>query len=410
MTAAAALQAEVGSPDARVGNNFPNTDSRAVSRIRTELLTTFVEQMNLARIPYCLLSGFQDYPEVMASDVDFMIRPDDAERIAPLVAEVARRCGAQLVQAIRHETGARYFVLAKQSGRVVAYLHPDCSADYRRRGRLWLAAEQVIENRQRYKSFFVPAIADEFAYYLTKKILKQTIASEQLQRLGALFVSRPDECRTRMRRFWPERTVAAIEQALSRQAVWWMQFHLPALLSELCASVPIESAGQRMMQQVREWQRRLERLMNPTGLIIAVRGGSEQQREQLASALEHNLRPAFRRTLIVPGTDFGGSLSQAVSIWMARVRSTLVIRTTEDAEAGWLVRDEICYVFAEGAVHRDITNRLVYLDEMGPMQQHVEFATRVSLEWLAARLRKRMKFASPADEAFAKAGNAKGES
>ena len=72
--------------------------------------------MNAAQIPYCLLNGFQDYPEVIASDVDFMVHPSDAERIAPLLLEVAGRCGALLVQAIRHETGAWYFVLAKQVG------------------------------------------------------------------------------------------------------------------------------------------------------------------------------------------------------------------------------------------------------------------------------------------------------
>ena len=90
-----------------------------------------------------------------------------------MLLEVARRCGALLVQAIQHETGAWYFVLAQQVNGEVAYLHPDCSTDYRRDGRLWLAAEQFSKNRQRYKTFFVPAMADEFLNYLTKKILKQ---------------------------------------------------------------------------------------------------------------------------------------------------------------------------------------------------------------------------------------------
>ena len=108
------------------------------------MLNAFLEHMNAARIPYCLLCGYQDYPEVIASDVDFMVRPQDAERIAPLLLEVARRCGALLVQAIRHETGAWYFVLAKQEGGAVAYLHPDCTTDYRREGRLWLEAEPVL--------------------------------------------------------------------------------------------------------------------------------------------------------------------------------------------------------------------------------------------------------------------------
>ena len=153
------------------------------------MLTAFLEQMNAEQIPYCLLNGFQGYPEVIASDVDFMVRSRDSKRVAPMLLEVARRCGALLVQAIRHETGAWYFVLAKQEGSAVAYLHPDCSTDYRRDGRLWLAADEVLKNRQRYKTFFVPSIADEFLYYLSKKILKQRITEPELQRIGALYLS-----------------------------------------------------------------------------------------------------------------------------------------------------------------------------------------------------------------------------
>jgi hypothetical protein len=400
MTAAASLQVPVGRPATMTSNRRPAADGRIVSRIRTELLAAFLEQMNAAQIPYCLLSGFQGYPDVIGSDVDFMIRPDDGERIAPLLLEVARRCGAQLVQAIRHETGAWYFVLAKQEGHVVSYLHPDCSTDYRRHGRLWLAAEEVLENRQRYKTFFVPSIVDEFTYYLTKKILKQNIASGQLQRIGALYPGRPDECRARMRQFWPETNVAAMEGALARQELGWMRLHLPVLLAELRASVAMEGWSAQIKQQLREWRRRLERVVNPTGLRVAVCGGTKQQRAELAADLEQNLRPAFRRTKIVAEEESGGCLPRAVSMWMSRVRSTLVIRKKEETEADWLRQDEICFVFAEAATVCAVTReRFVGLDVTSSLQQNVEYATRVTLEWMAARLRRRMKLT---ERAFAK--------
>ena len=174
--------------------------------MRTELLAAFLGQMNKAQIPYCLLNGFQGYPGVIATDVDFMIHSGDAERIPALLREVARQCGALLVQAIQHETGAWYFVLAKQADGAVAYLHPDCSTDYRRNGRLWLEAGQVLRRRQPYKTFFVPAIADEFLFYLTKKVLKQRITRGEWRRIAALYLSRPEECGERIRQFWSEKT------------------------------------------------------------------------------------------------------------------------------------------------------------------------------------------------------------
>ena len=68
--------------------------------------------------------AIENYPDAGDSDVDFMVRPQDAGTIAGLLREVARRTDALLVQAIQHETTAWYFVLAKQVGGAVAYLHP----------------------------------------------------------------------------------------------------------------------------------------------------------------------------------------------------------------------------------------------------------------------------------------------
>jgi hypothetical protein len=220
MTASVPLTADAVRPEANSSNMQAVTASN-VAGIRTELLAAFLQQMNAAEIPYCLLNGFRGYPEVIASDVDFMVRPKDAKRIAPLLLEAATQCGALLVQAIRHETGAWYFVLAKQVARGVAYVHPDCSTDYRREGRLWLAAEPVLGKRRMYKTFFVPAIADEFLYYLTKKTVKQRMTVAQLQRLGALYLSDPGECCGPLQRFWSRETAEALVSALLRREIGW---------------------------------------------------------------------------------------------------------------------------------------------------------------------------------------------
>jgi len=408
MTAALTLEQEIVRHDAGSGENLPLTTALSVARARTELLEAFLDQMHTTRIAYCLLSGFQGYPNVIASDIDFMVYPGDAERIPPLLLEVAGRCNALWVQAIQHETGAWYFILAKQMGSAVAYLHPDCTTDYRRDSRLWLEAEQALKKRQRYKTFFVPAIADEFWYYLTKKILKQEITGEQWQRIAALYLSRPEECSERIRRFWSEKTTESLVGVLARQEIDWMRFYLPALLAELRASVPVENWWERAKQRLREWRRKVERAVNPTGLGVAVCGGTEQQRAKLATALEENLRPAFRRTVICAEETTGDSPWGALAFWLARVRSTLVIRKKQLPGRGRLERDEIGFVFAETAVDEAASERCgetesrhgcVVLDGSRLLERNVEISTRVALEYLTARLRRRMKLEEPSSKA-----------
>jgi hypothetical protein len=49
-----------------------------------------------------------------------------------------------LVKILQHETNAFYFVLEKQINGNVVYLKLDATGDYRRNGRLWLSASQIL--------------------------------------------------------------------------------------------------------------------------------------------------------------------------------------------------------------------------------------------------------------------------
>ncbi len=116
-----------------------------------------------------------------------MVLPADMPRVSTLLAKAANQCGARVLQAIQHETTACYFVLAKDDGRTIGFLNPDCCSDYRRRGRLWLWADAILAARRPFRNFYVPSAPDEFIYYLIKKALKQSIDASQLRRLRSLY-------------------------------------------------------------------------------------------------------------------------------------------------------------------------------------------------------------------------------
>lgn len=334
---------------------------------RTEMLSVLVDELNHSGMAYCLLSGYENFPQAGESDIDFMVQPRHARRVVLVLQSVTRRCGAMLVQAMQHETGAWYLVLAKPVAGGVAYLHPDCTADYRRNSRLWLRADEVLAQPRRLADFYLPAVPDEFLYYLIKKVLKQDFTEQHLRRLRELYAVSPDECSQRMRRFWPANRVRTVVPALLESDIWRMRWYLPSLLAELLTAPPIERLSARIAQWAREWQRRASRVAHPTGLSIAIRGGSSAQRSELATALERNLRPAFRRTFVM-GDD---GATHAIWRWKARVRSTLVIRQMASSPTTFFARDHICYDFLQTS-------------------PDVETATRTALKWMAARLQTRL--------------------
>jgi len=229
---------------ARVSSDVPPAVKPLLSaHIRSDLFAAVIAELNSAGVPYCVLSGHENHAEKGSSDVDFMFVPRDMDHIALLLTQAARRAGARLIQAIRHETNACYFVMVKEDGGEVGYFDPDCSSDYRAHGRLWLSAEKVLAMRRRSRELYVPAVAQEFAYYLIKKVLKQSVADFQLSRLRHLYQRQPANCRAEIGRFWPAATIRSLERALAASDLGWFQTAMPHLLAELKESAVAEQSS-----------------------------------------------------------------------------------------------------------------------------------------------------------------------
>lgn len=74
-----------------------------------------------------------------------MVSETDFDRISDLFQQPNCIPGARLVQILRHETTACYYVFFREVGtRPLFCTPPAAAADYRRRGRLWLEGAHVL--------------------------------------------------------------------------------------------------------------------------------------------------------------------------------------------------------------------------------------------------------------------------
>jgi hypothetical protein len=395
---------------------------------RFELLSALIGELNSAGVPYCILSGHENTQETHTSDVDIMFRPSDQKRIPGLLARCAAATGSQLVQAIRHETSACYFVLAKAQGKHVAHLAIDCYGDYRRDDRTWLLAEQVIANRRKYRNFYRPSVPDEFLYRLIKNVLKQSLSTQRMTHLRQLFARDPSACRNRLTRFWPEETAVQIERALMQGDLAWFREHLPSLGEALSRSPNVEGPLTRLSTWVHNAARLLTRILFPTGMHLSVPLDEEMRGGEFADRLLSSLSPAFRRTQGLPlPVSFTQSVMQHFRVHVARMRSTLVIETT-DGDSKRLPK----LMFGAGVAHLlfgpDLilraaatdgwVNARINQDEIRPTryprsdaswERELEQANVAVLNWLAARTAKRLGIARPAPETPARSVGALAE-
>lgn len=268
---------------------------------QAELFCEFVRCLNNEEIAYCILGR----PEMHfgLGDVDFVVHPKQAYRIPSVLRQVARLCNAELVQAIRHETTACYFVLAKATRDGFAYLQLDLSTDYSRQGRLWLRAEELLRGRRLHcAKYYVPDPSQELLYYLGKKVLKQEIDPSQWCRIKKLYPNCPTFARQTLRRLWSEETSIEIHRLVAVNELPTFQEMLPALLRDMRQVAPTASLWSRARQQAANCARVASRIRYPTGLVLRVEAFDGRTTYDLSRRLSMSLGPAFRRTWIVAAT------------------------------------------------------------------------------------------------------------
>lgn len=264
---------------------------------RAFLFQAFTSAIEQAGVDYCILAGYDRYPEEIQSDVDFMIRAEDLPRLPSLLAEVGRTTGAGLVQILRHETTAIYFALAVLNGGRTVFLHPDSSADYRRSGRIWLYADALLARRRRHShGFFVPSAENAFVYYLIKKLDKGELSEFQAAHLSARFRESPQACRQVLASMFSSASAELIAEAAATESWDSVRRKLGPLRAELHGLAPPEPFGARLSQSFAEVLRRVERVLSPTGLCVAVMGPDGAGKSTVIQRIIEDLAPAFRRT------------------------------------------------------------------------------------------------------------------
>ncbi len=259
------------------------------------LFRQLVATFEASGLRYCLLAGYDRFPETIASDVDFMVVPEDAARVPALLAAVATACDAQLVQYVRHETTAAWFVIARAEKILFSFIQPDLSTDYRRHGRLWLSAKELVERRQWHaQGFWVTSPADALIYYLIKRLDKGVISSAQASELHRRYRADWQTVRNLLGRHFSASSAAEIERILQLGDYTRLCASLQKLRLELHRRAPKETMSGRLNQFFADCTRIWERLRRPTGLSIGFLGPDGCGKSSVIDLVTQGLRDVFR--------------------------------------------------------------------------------------------------------------------
>ncbi len=271
-------------------------------------------------VRYALVGNVDDYPDHIESDVDIVTNAEGMRRFHRAIWTLEEH-GLRVVQRFQHEITAFYYILAFQTDKGGwDFLQPDICTDYYRRARKLLDAVPMLARRRSISCagcpndvFYVLSEADEFIYYLLKKIGKKSLSVEQFAHLHRSFAADPDVCGTTLNQF----------PAIAKTVIASMESDDPDSLSSTLPDLKAQLLRSGSLGKPRRFRnaiRKLSRILHPTGFVAVLPGASGPNRE-FAARLHSDLFHAFRRQ-----TDFSARKPGLfISLAKARTASTFAI-------------------------------------------------------------------------------------
>lgn len=269
-------------------------DEAGLMQIKCQMFKDFFKSLEIRNIDYVILSGASNYPDSIDSDIDFMVDDSNFARLKELFLNGDLVPESSLVQMLQHETTACYYILTRRTDGKIIYLHPDASASYRRGGRLWLKSNIVLQSRIRHKNgYWIPSPAVTFHYYLIKRLDKGSLENIHLKTLSELYFSDKKGCEKFLEMTFLSRSKDVLA-AIINSDEHWMSSNSALLRAIADSSIKGDGFISKITNSVKNFYRKINRIILPTGFVVAVLGPDGSGKTTIIKCLEKELAMAFR--------------------------------------------------------------------------------------------------------------------
>ncbi len=269
-----------------------HADKAAPSSGPGRILLGVFETLDRAGIPYCVLHGYENYPQRIKSDVDAVI--GRAVSLGHLLAVLHqdRECiGAEVVRCRGY-----YIVLAgKDADGSLCFLELDLSVDCTLDDVRYYDGPEVLASRRRHRQFWIPAANVAFGCYLARTIAKGTLDDRRTQRLTILYKEDPERCAQEVSRFWGVGNADVVCSAAQSEDWQPVRRHLAELRAELRTRAILRHPERFVASKLRRAVDRLGRIWRPDGVAVVLLGPDGAGKSSVIEALGVTLTSAFAR-------------------------------------------------------------------------------------------------------------------
>lgn len=250
------------------------------SKSKINFFSSYFEYLEDLGIVNVILHSYEHYPEQISSDVDYCVSEEMLLRIPQMVYDYCELSGWQLVQILQHEVNAYYCVCVSIDNPSDCVKLDVCS-DYVRDGKKLINGAELLNDRAlSEQGFYIPSPVSEFHYILWKTAAKAKGCEATSVRLSELY----------------QQNVAACDELLDERGVKAknIDFKMAEVYEILTQKYEVLGIVSRLFES----KRLLDRVINPSGLILEINSEKEVEGDEFIALIETSMLDSFRSVMV----------------------------------------------------------------------------------------------------------------
>jgi len=171
--------------------------------------------LNEFGLDYCVQNNYQEMPQEIPSDIDIFYRNATEQELDTLISKIALICDLKVVQKITMGYWGFVYMLNKSDPEIGFQLQLDFQREFSPPNFPNVYnGDSFLNNKQKFKSFFIPQVSDEIKFILIRRIIKNDFNQSRLDYICQLYDSAIDDCNYKLQEIFPKKIYELVLQMI----------------------------------------------------------------------------------------------------------------------------------------------------------------------------------------------------
>lgn len=231
-------------------------------------------------------------------DIDIAVSLKDFETIDSTIERFCEKTNFRIIQILKHEYCAKYFVLGKIAENSIEYLIPDICTHYVREGRILLKADKLLYKRQYSGNFFSCNDLVQAEYIFLKRSLKEKWNEGHYYDFRHIYFSNKEDIEIGLAKYLDDSTKNNFIESMKLNDINLVNGLSNKIRKCILFNTFLSNPAAYANYQTKNFIRILKRIARPTGLFVVILGTDGSGKSTVIEKLKTELAPAFRGTII----------------------------------------------------------------------------------------------------------------